>query len=152
MNNNQFGTVVINGKTYVKRPQEFPFSLLAVPSNGTYVNTAARLVLPGVYDFWLQYLKRDTLVAGVSTARRFLFRFGNSDGSIWYAQAGNGGSQDRVLDSLIFGNGQFPYPLPAPVIYGASSNVLMEFQDVSNQGGTYDIQLSFGGVYLVPAG
>ena len=151
MAENLFGTININGKTYIKRYQEFPFARLAFSSNGAAIDTSARLVLPGVYDFMLMYLKRDTIVAGVSTARRFLFRFGNSDGSIWYQQAGNGGTQDRVLDNLIFGNGQFPAALTCPIIYGASSNIMMEFQDVSNQGGTYDIQLSFGGAYLVPA-
>lgn len=151
MTQDMYGTIVINGKTYIKRPQEFPFALLGFASNGTAVNTSSRLVLPGIADFMLMYLKRDTIVAGGSTVRRFLFRFGNSDGAIWYQQAGNGGTQDRVLDNLIFGNGQFPYALPAPIVYSASSNIMMEFQDISNQGSTYDIQMSFGGVYLIPA-
>ena len=148
---NMFGTITVNGKNYIKRPQIFPFVKAAFSSNGTAVDTSSRLVLPGIYDFMLFYLTRDTIVSGASTVRRFLFRFGNSDGAVWYQQAGNGGTQDRVLDNLIFGNAQFPYALPAPIVYGASSNIMMEFQDISNQGGTYDIQLAFHGVYLVPA-
>lgn len=149
---NQFGTIVIGGKTYIKRPREYPLKVTGFNSNGTAVDTSQRLILPGIADFLLMYLKRDTVVAGVSTVRRFLFRFGNSDGNVWYQQGGMGGTTDRVLDSLIFGNGQFPYALPAPVLYGASSSIMMEFADVSNQGATYDIYLSFCGVDLLPAG
>ena len=145
-----FGTITIKGKTYTKRPQEYPFVRLAFTSN-LAVDTSPRLTLPGYADFMLCYLKRDTIVAGVSTVRRFLWRFGNSDGNIWYQFSGLGGTTDRVLDNLIFGNGQFPYALPAPVIFSASANIMMEFQDISNQGGTYDIYLAFGGFSLIPA-
>ena len=145
-----FGTIQINGKTYIKRPQEYPFVRLAMASNGA-IDTSTRLTLPGIADFMLTYLKRDTLVAGVSAARRFLFRYGNSDGNLWYTFGGIGGTTDRVLDNLIFGNGQFPYALPAPIIFSASANIMMEFQDISNLGGTYDIYLAFGGVSLIPA-
>jgi len=149
---NTFGTVTINGKTYLKRPREYSYLLSGVSSNGSYVNTGVRLVLPGVADFMLMYLKRDTLVAGVSTARRFLARFGNSDGNTWYQQGGLGGSTDRVIDTCLFGNGQFPYALQAPIIFGASANIMLEVQDISNQGGTYDIYFSFGGIDLLPNG
>jgi len=42
--------------------------------------------------------------------------------------------------------------LQAPIIFGASANIMLEVQDISNQGGTYDIYFSFGGIDLLPNG
>lgn len=151
MASDTYGTVEVNGKLYTKRPQVFTFPKLAFPSNGTAVDNSSRLVLPGVAPFMLYGLGMETLVAGAPAVRRFLWRFGNSDGSIYYAQGGLGGNTDLVLSSLCFGNAQFPFALPAPIVYGASANIPMQFQDVSNQTGTYDIYIAFYGVYLLQA-
>ena len=103
-----YGTVTIGGKTYIEREQSFPFEL-AVTVNLSI--TKATLVLPGTADFWLKALTRETIVAGASAARRFRFRLGNSDGSTWYQSGGAGGTTDRVIDTLLFGSGQFPFVL-----------------------------------------
>ncbi len=141
-----YGTIQINGKTYIKRPQEIP---VEVSMSGTLEVNRPRLTLPGIADFYLIYLKRDTVVGGASTARRFKFRFGNSDGNIWYSQGGIGGTTDRVLDTLMFGNAQFPYVLTAPIVFSSNGSINMEVEDISNAG-AYTIYMSFCGSYLLP--
>ena len=153
------GQVTINGQTYVERLQIFPFEQ-NVTVSGQVINT--RLILPGVANFRLKGLTR-TVVQNhaVSTSFPFKFRLGNSDGSTYYSAAGtngtlgsnspSGGSTDAVLDSLMFGNGQFPYPLPVPLFYSASGAILMYVEDVSNNatGSPYTIYFGFHGSYLL---
>lgn len=143
-----YGTVTIGGKTYIEREQTFP---LEVTFNVGLSVQRLSLVLPGTADFWLKALTRDTLVAGASTARRFKFRLGNSDGSTWYQSGGAGGTTDEVLDTLIFGNGQFPYVINPYIYYGASSSIQMTMTDVSNSV-PYTIYFGFRGSYLIPTG
>jgi hypothetical protein len=144
--NNSFGTITINGQQYVERLQVFNFQI-AVASNGQQITQY--LTLPGVADFLLKGLTRDTVTSGASTNTRFLFKLGNSDGSIWYMAGGVGGTTDLVLDSLIFGNGQFPYPVIPGIFYSASASIQMQFQDVSNAA-PYTIYGAFHGTYLLP--
>jgi hypothetical protein len=142
-----YGTIQINGKTYVEREQTFPLEV------GVAVNLSTQrisLALPGVADFLLKSLARETVVAGASAARRFRFRLGNSDGGTWYQSGGNGGLTDRVIDTLIFGSGQFPYVLCPYIFYSASASIQIEVEDVSNNQ-PYTIFFAFRGSYLYPA-
>jgi hypothetical protein len=141
-----YGTVTINGKTYVEREQTFPLSVSVTVALSVQRIT---LQMPGTADFWLKTLTRDTTVAGASTARRFKFRFGNSDGSTWYQSAGNGGTNDRVIDTCLFGTGQFPKVLNPYVFYSASGSMMMEIEDIANAT-DYVINFAFGGSYLLP--
>src|SRR3954466_11733878 len=104
-----FGTIQINGKNYVERLQVFPFEINI--TTNLQVLTSQRVVLPGVADFLLKGLTRETVVSGAPAVRRLKFKLGNTDGAVWYTAGGVGGTTDRVLDPLIFGNGQFPYPV-----------------------------------------
>lgn len=152
-----YGIVTIDGKNYIERIQIFTLEV-DVATNGAILQGS--LVLPGVANFRLKGLTRAVLKNNVpSTVCPFKFRLGNSDGSTWYSQGGNGaslgtnsptgGSTDRVMDSLMFGNGQFPYPLTVPIFYGASSSIKWEVEDCSNQA-TYTIYFGFHGAYLIP--
>src|SRR5438105_4239734 len=114
-----YGTVEIGGKTYMEREQNFP--LIINLANNNVIRGS--LTLPGTAPFWLKCLTRETTVNGVSTAKRFLFRLGNSDGSTWYSSGGNGGTTDLVIDTLFFGSGQFPFVLNPYIFYGASSSI-----------------------------
>lgn len=140
-----YGTVQIGGKTYIQREQDFPLKVTTA-GNQNLVNTT--LVLPGTADFWLKALEREVIQAGASAAFRFLFRLGNSDGSTWYQSGGVGGSTDLVVDTLIFGNGQFPYVLDPYIFYGASGAIKIQFQPLTND--VYDIHFMFRGAYLIP--
>lgn len=137
--------ITIKGRNYVARYVELPFEQAI--SSGLQLVPNARLVMPGVAPFLLRGLKGTTLVGGVVTARAFKFRFGNTDGGIWYAQAGQGGTNDRILNSLIFGTGQFPKVIDPPIIFQPSASIPMEFEDVSNNA-PYTISLSFEGCWL----
>lgn len=141
-----YGTVSIGGKTYIEREQTFP--LVYTVSVALSTNRVT-LVLPGTADFWLKTLTRETIVAGASTARRFAFRLGNSDGSTWYQSGGTGGTTDNVIDTLLFGSGQFPFVLNPYIYYGASSTIPMYIQDISNAV-PYDIYFAFRGSYIIP--
>jgi hypothetical protein len=142
-----FGTITINGKNYVERLQIFPFEI-SITSN-PQVLTQQRVVLPGVADFLLKGLTRATVVSGAVTARPFKFKLGNTDGAVWYMAGGLGGTTDRVLDTLCFGNGQFPYPIIPAIFYSASSSILFEIEDVSSSV-PYTIYGAFHGSYLLP--
>ena|ERR1700723_217693 len=157
-----YGQVTIDGVKYIERVQVFPMEV-SVTVNGQI--QTPRMVLPGVANFRLKGLTRTTInsTTHAVTAFPFKFRIGNSDGSIFYVNGGVGatlgaaspvgGSTDRVLDSLIFGNGQFPWPVPVPIFYGASSSIVCEFEDVTNAATAtpYTIYLGFHGAYLIPS-
>lgn len=140
-----FGTVEIGGKTFIEREQSFPLQVSMTALQTQNVT----LVLPGTADFWLKCLMRKTVVSGALSVKLFKYRLGNSDGSTWYQSGGAGGTTDRVLDPLLFGDAQFPFVLNPFIYYGASSSIRMEIEDVSNS--AYDIYFSFRGSYLIPA-
>lgn len=143
-----YGVVNINGTNYVERAQEFPLEVTV--ANNNQVITGA-LTLNGVANFWLKALKRDILVNGANASKRFKFRLGNSDGSTWYSASGVGGSTNRILDTLYFGNGQFPKVLTPPIFYSSSGSIMWEVEDVS-AAAPYTIFFSFEGSFLNPVG
>jgi len=144
--NGAYGTVTINGQTYIEREQSFPLVVDVSTNGGIYNGT---LALPGTADFWLKALTRETVVSGASEARRFSFRLGNSDGSTWYQSGGAGGSTDQVIDTLLFGSGQFPFVLNPYIYYSASGSIQYQITDIS-QDQPYSIYFSFRGSYLIP--
>lgn len=142
-----YGMVQIGNKTYTEREQTFPMEVTFTV--GLTVQRPS-LVFPGVAPFWLKTLTRETVVAGASAARRFKFKFGNSDGSTWYQSAGNNGTTDRVIDTLLFGSGQFPVVLTPYIYYSASGSIPMEIEDLSGVV-PYTIYFAFRGSYLIEA-
>ncbi len=140
--------ITINGKNYIERPQFFPLDL-AVTVAGAYVQNQ-RLNLPGLAPFRLKALTRDTIDAGASVVHRFKFKLGNTEGGVWYAGASIGGTNDLVVDSLIFGNGQFPFPVIPSIIYESNASIMFEVQDLSLVV-PYTISFGFMGTYLFPA-
>ena len=141
-----YGTVQIGGKTFIEREQSFPLEVSM--TSGLIVNTT--LQLPGTADFWLKALTRETVVEGASSAKRFKFRLGNSDGSTWYQSGGTGGTTDLVIDTLLFGSGQFPFVVNPYIYYGASASIRMNIEDISAS--AYTIYFNFRGSYLIPVG
>lgn len=141
-----YGTVQIGNQTFLEREQTFPLEV-AVTVNSSI--TRVPIQLPGIADFWLKAMMRDTLVSGASSARRFKFRLGNTDGATWYQAGGVGGTTDRVIDSLLFGTGQFPFVLNPYIYYSASASILCEIEDLSANA-PYTIYFAFRGAYLIP--
>lgn len=141
------GQVVIDGKTYTKRHQVIPLQV-DVTSNGQVI--LQTLTLPGIAMFMLRGLTRDVMAGNVPVVnRRFRFRLGNSDGGIWYTAGGIGGTTDRVIDSLMFGNGQFPYVLDPFILFSVSASIKLEIEDLS-QNQPYTIYFAFQGAWLLP--
>jgi hypothetical protein len=144
-----YGLVTIAGRTYAEREQTFPL-IVPVTADNQVINGI--LALPGEADFWLKALTRDVLVSGASSAKRFSFRLGNTDGNTWYQSGGVGGTTDRVIDTLLFGTAQFPKVLNPYVYYTASAGLLYQVEDLTG-GATsapYTIYFGFVGSYLYP--
>ena len=143
----QYGVVTIDGQQYVERAQIFPYDLNI--TTNYQILTQQRVTLPGVANFLLKGLTRETTVNGQSTAIRFKFRLGNSDGSTWYISGGIGSNTERALDTLCFGSGMFTYPIIPPIPYSAGSNIIFEVEDLSGAA-PYVINFAFHGAYLIP--
>lgn len=142
-----YGVVTIDGQQYVERAQIFPATLTV--NNNYEVDIGLRVVLPGVANFLLKGLTREVTVNGISAARRFTFRLGNSDGGTWYISGGIGATTERVIDTLCMGTGQFPYPIIPPAPYSAGGSIVYEVEDISGQA-PYTINFAFHGAYLIP--
>lgn len=143
----QYGVVTIDGQQYVERAQIFPMDVTI--STNYQILTQQRLTLPGVANFLLKGLTRDTTQNGISTDIRFKFRLGNSDGSTWYISGGVGSTTERAVDVLCFGSGMFPYPIIPPIPYSAGANIVFEVEDISGLA-PYVINFAFHGAYLIP--
>ena len=143
----QFGVVTIDGVQYIERSQIFP-AVNDVTAN-QQILAQQKVNLPGVANFLLKGLTREVTVAGISQARRFRFRLGNSDGMTWYFAGGIGSPTQRVMDTLCFGTAQFPYPLIPPIPYSAAASIVYEIEDVSLLA-PYTINFGFHGSYLIP--
>ena|ERR1700704_5233837 len=144
------GIVSIGGQNFTERWQIVPFEQAVTTS--LQVISPINIPLPGSYAFLLKGITRETVsAAGASVDRRFKVRFGNTDGGIWYSEAGRGGTTDRVLDSLICGSsGAFPYVVIPQLFFSPNSSIKMELEDVS-QTVPYTIIFAFHGSYLIPA-
>jgi hypothetical protein len=146
----QYGIITIDGQQYIERVQIFPQD---VTINVNFqILTQQRVTLPGVANFLLKGLTRETTIAGVSSNSRFKFRLGNSDGTTWYFSGGLGALDDRVIDTACFGTGQFPFPIIPPIPFSAGANIMYEIEDVSGTAtaNPYVINLAFHGSYLIP--
>jgi hypothetical protein len=143
----QYGVVTIDNQQYVERAQIFPLDLAITTNN--QILTQQRVTLPGVANFLLKGLTREITAAGASSARRFKFRLGNSDGQTWYISGGIGSNTERAIDTLCFGSGMFPYVIIPPIPYSAGSNIIFEVEDISGAA-PYTINFAFHGAYLIP--
>ena len=95
-----------------------------------------------------------------SVDRRFRFKLNNAEGSNWFFSGGLGVLDDRVVDTLCFGSGQFPYMLIPPIPVHASGSLIFEVEDMRplvdplnqiNPYFPYTIQFGFHGSLLILA-
>lgn len=145
------GQITIGGKTYTKRHVIIPWEQ-TITATGV---TPATLTLPGISMFLLRALTREIMSGSpptlATTTRRFKFKWGNSDGNNWYMAGPTGGATftDRVIDTAVFGSGQFLYVPDPPIPYGATASIRMEFEDLT-QTFPYTVYLAFHGCWLLP--
>ena len=150
-----YGVVEIDGNQYLERWQIIPFQFNITVDNQV---ASPRIPLPGVYDFRLKGLTRDILAGTppVSNLANFRFscRIGNTDGDVRYSQGGLGSTTDQVLDTLMFGTGQFPYPVIPPIFYGKNAAIMLDLTDLTGNAtaAPYTIIMAFHGAYLIPLG
>lgn len=159
-----YGMITLDGIDYIERHQVFVADIQI--DSLLQVKTNQRLTLPGVANFLLKGLTRDVTLPSPpnlpgqfpsSVERIFRFRIVNSEGTSWFMTAGLGIFDDRVVDSLCFGSGQFPFPVIPPVPVHATGSLIYEIEDtiLSTPGPIpnpipYIIHLGFHGSYLFP--
>lgn len=149
-----YGQVVLDGQPYIERHQLF---VADVQIDFRYQElTGLRLTMPGVANFLLKGLSRDITHPGFPSLLGDIFRFRivNAEGTVWYFTGGLGIFDDRVISTLCFGSGQFPFPLVPPIPIHANGSLIYEIQDVGERQQIfypYIIHLGFHGAYLIPA-
>jgi hypothetical protein len=150
-----YGLITLDGIDYIERSQVFVTE--AVINAPFDVLTNQRLTLPGVANFLLKGLTRDSTHPGDpdSEPERFRFRLINSEASTWFFTGGLGIFDDRAVDSLCFGSGQFPFPIIPPVPVHATGSLLYEVEDLGLRPNLptlfpYIIHFGFHGAYLFP--
>ena len=139
-----YGQITLGGKTYLEKFWIYP-SIVTVTANG-YLQP--RVVLDGDGAFFLKYLTVQYQQYG-GAPQYFRLRLGNSDGQQWYSGAGivaGGGGNDRVHSALMFGNGQFPFPVIPGILYLPNGSINMDIQDLS--GVSNQIEFCFSGSKL----
>jgi hypothetical protein len=139
-----YGLVNIGGKQYIEEFFTYT-SIVTVSANGFL---QPRVVLDGDGGFLLKYL---TVAYSVNGGANNLFRMrlGNSDGSQWYSSAGvvtGGTGNDRVNSTLLFGNGQLPFPVIPYILFLPNGSINMDLQDIS--GNSNLIEFAFHGSKL----
>ena len=147
--------ITLDGQQYIERHQVFVDDV--VISSPNQVLTNLRLTLPGVANFLLKGLTRDITLAGNPASEQDIFRFRlvNSEGTTWFWTSGLGVFDDRVISSLCFGSGQFPFPLIPPIPVHATGSLIYEIEDLGLRPPSttlfpYTIHLGFQGSYLFP--
>ena len=153
-----FGMITLEGKKYLERPQIFGAEVTVTSS--LQVLTGLRLSLPGVADFLLKGLSRACIPAPPVVGgfdRYFRFRLYNQEGTTWYFSGGLGIFDDRLMSTLCFGSGQFPYMLIPPIPVHANGNLFYEIEDIgwgldgpAAWSYPYTIHIGFHGSYLIP--
>lgn len=133
-----YGRIKFGGKNYIERFWTYT-NITTLTANGTALN---RVVMDGEAHFLLKLLTRQSTGG-------FRMRLGTSEGGTWFSGAGvvTGGGNDRVLDTLIFGDGQFPFPVVPHIFFPKSAALIMDLQDVS--GNTNTLEFAFHGSKLI---
>ena len=133
-----YGRLNIGGKNYLER--FWTYTNITVLTANQIVTS--RIVLDGEADFLFK-------LNCVSSTGSFRIRLGTSDSGIWFSSCGNvqGGGNDRVLSTLFFGNGQFPFPVVPHIWFPRSAALIMDLQDISAAGNT--LEFAFHGSKLI---
>ena len=141
------GIVEIGGNKFVERLQVFPSEVAVTVNNQVQDNLS--LVLPGIAGFWLKGLTAQVVAANVPAVRLYRFRFRNSDGGVNYVGGGVGAASSRVVNNLITGTGQFPFPIIPHIYFSPTGSILYEIEDLSANV-PYTIYFGWHGSFLIP--
>lgn len=156
---NGWGVITLDGVEYIETPRVFTLPVTLTTSNQLVSNIP--FTLPGVAPFLLKGLAREIISRDEafrigSEDRRFRFRIYGSQSAPWFFTSGLGITDDRVVDTTIFGSGQFPFPLIPPVPVPANGTLFIDIEDMGFQDPIqtwyfpYTVHLVFHGTYLIP--
>jgi hypothetical protein len=145
-----YGLITIAGNQYIEKFYQYT-SIVTLNAAGGAAGTGflqPRVTMDGDGGFLLKYLEVVYSVTG-GTPNYFRCRLGNSDGSQWYSSAGvvsGGSANDRVHSLLMFGNGQFPFPVIPYILYLPNGSINLDLQDIS--GNVNIVEFCFSGSKL----
>jgi hypothetical protein len=167
-----FGVITVDGHQYIERVQIFTSQITiegpgqGQGQTGNLSVTNIPVTMPGVAPFLLKGLTRDVIGLGeiinnqtinASIDKRFRFNLRNSQGSTWFFTSGLWIFDDRVIDTMCFGTGQFPFPLIPPIPIPANGTIFYDVEDLNLphdelDSGIYPYTIHFGfhGSFLFP--
>lgn len=137
-----YGQIEWNGKTYLEKFHIIPLNGFVVGAGLTLLNNT--ITIPGEADFCLKALGVKKSVA----TNYFRFRLGSSDGT-WFSKCGVGGTNDRVHDTLLFGNGSLPFLISPYIFFSKNGAINFDIEDVSAAGHTLDFAF-YGSLLFEP--
>lgn len=135
-----WGNITYRGQQFSERMHIYPLNNIVI---GAGAVLQARLVIESDYDWVLKLLTR-------ATTNRFFCRLGFSEGAIWVSSTGVNVAvpNDRVLDTLMFGDAQFPFPVVPWVFIPKGGAIILDLQDA---GAGSTTNFAFHGSKLIPA-
>ncbi len=149
-----YGILQLGDKTYLEKFYIYT-TIFNANSGAIAAGTAftqPRVVLQGDGGFLLKYLEVQYSQTN-GAPNYFRCRLGNSDGQQWYSSAGivaGGGGNDRVHSALMFGNGQFPFPVIPYILFLPNGSINLDIQDLS--GVSNQVEMAFVGSKLYDVG
>ena len=115
-------------------PRFFVYTFeVALTSNQVLLNQ--RITTNGDAPFAIRALAREK-------TGDFKIRLGDSEGR-WYSSAGVGGTNDRVRDDCLFGDGSLPFLVSPAIIIPPANAIPFDLEDISGSGNT--VHLAFIG-------
>lgn len=101
-----------------------------------------RIVISGDADFRIKMLMRRATGA-------FRIRLYDSAGH-YFSSSGEGGTNDRVPDNCLFGDGQLPFLMVPYMQIPAGGFIAFDLEDTSNAGNTIELVFTGSKVYPTP--
>lgn len=100
-----------------------------------------RIVINGDAPFRVKFRTR-------TSSGGFRIRIYDSVGQ-YYSSSGEGGTNDRVRDACVFGDGSLPFPVVPRILIPAGGFIGFDLEDVSNANNT--VHLAFVGAKVYPS-
>ena len=102
-----------------------------------------RIVISGDADFRVKMLMR-------KATGSFRIRMYDSSGH-YFSSSGEGGTNDRVPDNCLFGDGQLPFLVVPFIIIPAGGFIAFDLEDTSNAANTIELVFTGAKVYATPS-
>src|SRR2546430_2572491 len=121
----------------------FEYKYLTTPAlTALQLLSNQRIVISGEADFRIKMLMSKQTGA-------WRVRLYDSSGH-YYSSSGEGGTNDRVPNNCLFGDGQLPFLVVPYIVIPAGGYVAFDLEDTSNAGNTLELVFAGAKVYPTP--